>query len=89
MTTMQKDTPRPTSYLRRTLLGGLGIMAVGLHASMVDVGLSGDWPQWRGPNRDGQVKGAVWPGTLGADLLKQSWQAHLRPSYSGPIVTLD
>ncbi len=46
------------------------------------------WPQWRGPNRDGQIKdGSQWPTKLGADRLKQTWRMPLSPSYSGPIVS--
>lgn len=49
---------------------------------------SPDWPQWRGPTRDGQVAATpAWPATLGEDTLKQAWRLPLEPSYSGPIVT--
>lgn len=47
------------------------------------------WPQWRGPNRDGTIEGAMWPDRLGEDTLKQSWKVELGPSYSGPIVGED
>ena len=45
-----------------------------------------DWPQWRGPTRDGQVTGTHWPSSLKGESLKQLWRAELSPSYSGPIV---
>lgn len=49
-----------------------------------------DWPQWRGPTRDGQVAGPAWPDTLKGDALKQVWRvADLGPSYSGPVVAAD
>lgn len=48
-----------------------------------------DWPQWRGPNRDGQVKHAKWPDRLDKNSLQQIWRAPLGQSYSGPIVTDD
>ncbi len=48
-----------------------------------------DWPQWRGPTRDGQVTGPAWPGKLDADHLKELWRVELGPSYSGPIVVGD
>ena len=49
-----------------------------------------DWPQWRGPSRDGIVAGPAWPNTLSGDALKQVWRVDdLGPSYSGPIVTKD
>lgn len=44
------------------------------------------WPQWRGPNRDGQTGGPVWPEKLDATHLRQVWRVELGPSYSGPIV---
>ncbi|MBM3995706.1 MAG: pyrrolo-quinoline quinone [Planctomycetes bacterium] len=47
------------------------------------------WPQWRGPNRDGQVGGPSWPDRLSKDSLKQLWRIPLGPSYSGPIVADD
>lgn len=47
------------------------------------------WPQWRGPNRDGQVGGAAWPDRLSRDSLTQFWRVPLGPSYSGPVVSED
>jgi outer membrane protein assembly factor BamB len=46
-----------------------------------------NWPQWRGPNRDGQVTGKRWPDRLEKGSLQQLWKVPLGPSYSGPIVT--
>lgn len=45
------------------------------------------WPQWRGPQRDGQVIGPAWPGRLSGDSLALLWRVPLGPSYSGPIVS--
>jgi outer membrane protein assembly factor BamB len=61
-------------------IGGAPIQAVG-----------GDvpWPQWRGPERDGQVAGPVWPGKLDEESLRRMWRVELGPSYSGPIVMAD
>ncbi|MFN0066940.1 MAG: PQQ-binding-like beta-propeller repeat protein [Limisphaerales bacterium] len=44
-----------------------------------------DWPQWRGPTRDGQVVGLAWPDSLKPDRLKQVWRTELGASYSGPL----
>ncbi len=44
------------------------------------------WPQWRGPTRDGKVRGTVWPQKLRGGNLKKLWRYSLGPSYSGPIV---
>ena len=46
-----------------------------------------DWPQWRGPQRDGSVPGASWPADFSG--LEQRWTVPLGPSYSGPIVAGD
>jgi outer membrane protein assembly factor BamB len=45
-----------------------------------------DWPQWRGPQRDGQFTGPTWPEKLDTYRLQQVWRVELGPSYSGPIV---
>jgi outer membrane protein assembly factor BamB len=48
----------------------------------------GDWPQWRGPNRDAHVPaGAAWPRSLAH--LSEVWRVPLGPGYSGPIVVGD
>ena len=45
-----------------------------------------DWPQWRGPNRDCQIRSSVWPQSVDGDHLNKIWSLPLGPSYSGPIV---
>jgi outer membrane protein assembly factor BamB len=47
------------------------------------------WPQWRGPNRDGQISGPAWPDKLDTNHLREVWRVELGPSYSGPIVGTD
>jgi outer membrane protein assembly factor BamB len=60
------------------LIPGTGFGLSTLHA---------DWPQWRGPHRDGRVEGSrSWPASLDETELKAVWRASLGPSYSGPIV---
>ena len=45
-----------------------------------------DWPQWRGPNRDGNVSGALipasWPRTL-----KEQWKVTVGIGHSSPVVS--
>lgn len=48
---------------------------------------AGDWPQWRGPTRDGVVPGDAWPDSLDEQHLKQSWRVELGEGYPGPIVS--
>lgn len=50
---------------------------------------SATWPQWRGPERNGQVTGPSWPARLDTNQLQQTWRVELGPSYSGPIVAGD
>jgi outer membrane protein assembly factor BamB len=48
-------------------------------------GPSSDWPQWRGPNRDGTIASfmepAAWPQNL-----TQRWKVEVGPGYATPLV---
>jgi outer membrane protein assembly factor BamB len=44
-----------------------------------------DWPQWRGPNRDGLVSGASIPRTWPKEL-KQEWKVNVGVGHSSPVV---
>jgi outer membrane protein assembly factor BamB len=46
--------------------------------------LSSDWPQWRGPYRDGTAPGKTWPATL--EKLPLSWRVDLAEGYPGPVI---
>ena len=48
---------------------------------------AGDWPQWRGPNRDGHSPGPAWPDRLDTNQLRPVWRVALGPGYSGPVVS--
>ena len=43
-----------------------------------------EWPQWRGPRRDGKVSSfaAAWPDSLDESRLTPLWHVSLGPSYS-------
>src|SRR5262245_46104372 len=47
-----------------------------------------DWPQWRGPNRDGVIAAfkepAKWPATL-----TRRWQIEIGTGYATPVVVGD
>jgi outer membrane protein assembly factor BamB len=45
-----------------------------------------DWPQWRGPNRDGQATGAQLPATWPAKAPEPKWSVDVGLGYSGPAV---
>jgi outer membrane protein assembly factor BamB len=71
----------PSSVARRLICLGLLFLSLQLWAA--------DWPQWRGPSRDGQVPGAVFPGALSDSNVRKQWRVDLGPGYSGPIVVGD
>lgn len=49
-------------------------------------GQAADWPQWRGPNRDGRVPpGAPVPTTLPAEL-KSRWRIPVGEGFASPVV---
>lgn len=47
------------------------------------------WPQWRGPERNGQYLGSEWPKSLDENTLKLKWSKPLGKSYSSPVVDLN
>ncbi|HET6889880.1 MAG TPA: PQQ-binding-like beta-propeller repeat protein [Pyrinomonadaceae bacterium] len=46
----------------------------------------GDWPQWRGPNRDGIVTNAIVPQTW-PKTLKEEWKVTVGIGHSSPILS--
>jgi outer membrane protein assembly factor BamB len=47
---------------------------------------SAEWPQWRGPNRDGLVGGVAAPPAWPKEL-KQRWRATVGVGHSSPVVS--
>ena len=64
------------SWLFRSVLLALG---VSLHAS------DAQWPQWRGPSRDGSVAAAATPKWPSA--WKRAWRTDVGEGYSSPVVS--
>lgn len=63
----------------------LSLKALVLSAALLSsISLKADWPQWRGPNRDGLVKGvanpATWPKTL-----KEEWKITVGLGHASPV----
>lgn len=55
--------------------------------TLLSVGSAEEWPQWRGPNRDG-----VWSETglieeFGSDQIQRKWSVPISSGYSGPTVS--
>ena len=46
---------------------------------------AGDWPQWRGENRDGHATGAATLSSLPKDS-KPVWKLPIGPGFSAPVV---
>jgi outer membrane protein assembly factor BamB len=44
-----------------------------------------DWPQWRGPNRDGHVRGFVAP-KVWPERLTQRWKVEVGSGYATPLL---
>lgn len=44
-----------------------------------------DWPQWRGPNRDGHVAGVTFPKAW-PQGLKETWKVTVGVGHSSPVV---
>ena len=63
------------------IVGGVVLMA----ASYV---LAGDWPQWRGPNRDGKVTGFTAPQTW-PKTLAQKWKKPVGAGDASPALVGD
>jgi outer membrane protein assembly factor BamB len=62
-----------------TRLGMVSLIALSAAAS------AGDWPQWRGPARDGVAIGETLPATLPKEL-KKLWSVEVGGGHSSPVV---
>ncbi len=68
------------------LMTGTVVFSLGL---LLGVTALADWPQWRGPTRDGLVVSAAWPTTLDERVLKPLWRVEMAEGYPGPIISGD
>ena len=56
-----------------------------LHLGQTAEARAADWPQWRGPSRDGSAPGLVLPASLPSPL-PEVWKVEAGEGYSGPSV---
>jgi outer membrane protein assembly factor BamB len=61
------------------------LLVVGLSTGVGSQTNSVDWPQWRGPNRDGHVVGFV-PPKVWPDRLMQRWKVEVGSGYATPLL---
>jgi outer membrane protein assembly factor BamB len=59
---------------------------VGSLWSLATVSRADDWPQWRGPDRDGVWRETGILESFPADGLKVLWRAPVGPGFSSPVV---
>ena len=69
--------------MRRRFFGWLLLVFVAVDAQIV---AADDWPQWRGPNRDGVWKEDGLLDKFAASELKIRWRQPIGSGYSGPTV---
>jgi outer membrane protein assembly factor BamB len=62
----------------------LGVVAVGA-GTVAAQRPTGDWPQWRGPNRDGSAPSFVAPKTW-PESLTQRWKVDIGIGYATPVI---
>ncbi len=64
------------------LIGAVGILWAGL----VEASHADDWPQWRGPSRDGEWRESGLVDKFANEKLAIQWRAPIGSGYSGPTV---
>ena len=62
------------------------IFAIGVLLVSLESALWADWPQWRGPARDGVASALTVPTTWPAQLTKK-WQATVGLGHSSPVIS--
>jgi outer membrane protein assembly factor BamB len=70
--------------LKHIVAGGLGAFAV-FTASLVAQTPTGDWPQWRGPNRDGVIASFAEPNAW-PERLTRKWKVDVGLGYASPVL---
>jgi outer membrane protein assembly factor BamB len=69
---------------RRSVLIGV-LVATGLTGAIEGQNRDADWPQWRGPNRDGAAASFVEPKTW-PSKLNRKWKVDVGLGYASPLV---
>ena len=70
----------------RKAIVGLFSQLVLILALLTEIAVAQDWPQWRGPNRDGEVTSFVAPKAW-PEQLKLKWKVKVGTGHSSPILS--
>ncbi len=70
--------------VQQRIAAGAGVFALAA-AALAAQPAAGDWPQWRGPNRDGVITGFVEPKTWPERLVRK-WKVDVGLGYASPVV---
>ena len=62
------------------------VMACGMYLTCASNLLAQDWPQWRGPTRDGHARDARLPARWPETPPEPTWRVTIGEGYSGPAV---
>jgi outer membrane protein assembly factor BamB len=80
-----KVVAKPKGNVMNVKRSALVVVFAGLSAIVAGQGSSADWPQWRGPNRDGSILSfttpRVWP-----EQLNRKWKVDVGLGYATPLL---
>jgi outer membrane protein assembly factor BamB len=80
---MNKHAAKPVDF---PMLPKLKLTGAALLLSGFCLAPAADWPQWRGPQRDGHAPGATAIASLPREV-KPSWKVPVGPGFSSPVVS--
>jgi outer membrane protein assembly factor BamB len=63
----------------------IGFIGAAILTAVVEAQKGGDWPQWRGPNRDGTLTSYAEPKSW-PDQLTKRWKIEIGTGYATPII---
>jgi outer membrane protein assembly factor BamB len=69
----------------RSVIALAGIIIASFGSQVAGQGQGAEWPQWRGPNRDGVLTSFKEPGTW-PDQLTRRWKVEVGTGYATPLI---
>jgi outer membrane protein assembly factor BamB len=83
MNTLSKEFSRP--FARRIFSGLFCLVTLAWLVFVASEGSAQDWPQWRGPNRDGVIASLTGPKSW-PERMKTVWKVEVGIGHSSPIL---